>query len=307
MTHHHLWQTTRLELRTLTPESCSEKDSLKEPLPTSDNGLGWVQIQQKSLRWEEHIQDSTIITHEGLTTLAHPNRGWTITSGTWNTLRAKWGLTSETLQKIYDSCKIQRQLETANIFTPTRHILQTIKRVCKVEGIHGLPSVTAPTFFPKASKNKDIWWETKTSSSTNAQRDENENESGETEDVWDPSDEQEEGDTKTTAYLWDSMDEEDRKETIDILQQSDEWVIWKSKDKWSAPLKTVGFHQLLYIKKDTQEECWGSKIKYWLSLAAVGFYNGGEQETSESKNRKRRTKVGLKTRQKYHWEHRTPS
>jgi hypothetical protein len=79
------------------------EDSLKESLPTSDNGLGWVQIQKKSLRWEEHIQVSTIITHEGLTTLAHSNRGWTIASGTWNALwnalRAKWGLTSETLQR----------------------------------------------------------------------------------------------------------------------------------------------------------------------------------------------------------------
>jgi hypothetical protein len=38
-------------------------DSLKEALPTSNNGLGWVQIQQKSLRWEENIQGSTVITH----------------------------------------------------------------------------------------------------------------------------------------------------------------------------------------------------------------------------------------------------
>ena len=132
---------TRITLR----EGC-----LKEPLPTSDNGLGWVQIQQKSVRWEEHIQGSTVITHEDLTTLTHPNRGWTIASGTWNALRAKWGPTSETLQKIHDSGKIQRQLETVNIFTPTRHILHTIKRVWQVEGIHGLPAVAAPTFFPKA-------------------------------------------------------------------------------------------------------------------------------------------------------------
>ena len=59
------------------------------------------------------------------------------------------------------------------------------------------------------------------------------------------------------------MDEEDRKDTIDTLQQSDEWVIWKSKDKWSTTLKAADVHQLLYIKKDTQEDCWGSKIKGW--------------------------------------------
>ena len=72
----------------------------------------------------------------------------------------------------------------------------------------------------------------------------------------------EEGDTKKTAYLWDSMDEENRKDTIDILQQSDEWIIWKSKDTWSALLKTAGFHQLLYIRKDIQEEFCGFKITW---------------------------------------------
>ena len=108
-----------------------------------------------------------------------------------------------------------------------------------MEGIHGLPSVVAPTFFPKDSKNKDTWWETKAqeSSNTNTPRDEQSaDESGETEYVWDSSDEQEEGDTQKTTYIWDSMDEADRTDTIEILKQSDEWVIWKSKDKWSVPL-----------------------------------------------------------------------
>ncbi len=69
-------------------------------------------------------------------------------------------------------------------------------------------------------------------------RDESENESGETDDTWDPSDEQEEGDIKTTAYLWDSIDEEDRPDTMDILKQSDEWVIWKSTDGGKIELST---------------------------------------------------------------------
>jgi hypothetical protein len=70
---------------------------------------------------------------------------------------------------------------------------------------------------------------------------------GETEDTWGPSDEQEEGDRKTTAYIWDSMDA-DREDAMDILKQSDEWVIWKSKDKWTTLLKAAGFHQ--QTKKD---------------------------------------------------------
>ncbi len=119
----------------------------------------------------------------------------------------------------------------------------------------------APTFFPKATKNKDIWWETKTP--LNTPQDESENELMETGDSGDPPDGQDVGDMKTTAYIWDSMDEEDRVDTMTTLKQSDEWVIWKSKDKWTALLKADVFYQLLYIKKDIQEDCWGSKIKGW--------------------------------------------
>ena len=81
--------------------------------------------------------------------------------------------------------------------------------------------------------------------------------------MWDSSDEKEEGDTKKTSYICDSMDEKDRADTIEILKQTDEWVIWKTKDKWSVSLTVAVLHQLLYIKKDIQEECWGSKIKGW--------------------------------------------
>ena len=65
------------------------------------------------------------------------------------------------------------------------------------------------------------------------------------------------------AYMWDSMDEEDRADTIDNLKQSDNWVIWKSKDRWAASLQKAGFYQLLHIQKDIRGECWGSKIKGW--------------------------------------------
>ena len=75
------------------------------------------------------------LTHEGLTTLVHPNRGWTKSSGTWNTLRETWGLTLETLQKIHDSCIIQSQLEKIHILTSTRHTFQVIKRTWNIERI----------------------------------------------------------------------------------------------------------------------------------------------------------------------------
>ena len=46
-----------------------QEDSLRESWPTNENGIGWVQIPQKFLRWEEHIQWSFIITDDVLTTL----------------------------------------------------------------------------------------------------------------------------------------------------------------------------------------------------------------------------------------------
>ena len=59
--------------------------------PKGEDDLGWVQIQQKSLMWEEKIGDFSVITHEGLTTLAHSSKmGSTITSGTWIHLRETW-------------------------------------------------------------------------------------------------------------------------------------------------------------------------------------------------------------------------
>ena len=76
-------------------------------------------------------------------------------------------------------------------------------------------------------------------------------------------DEQDEEDTKKTAYMWDSVDEEDREDTMDSLTLTDRWVIWKSEDKRYTSMTNAGFHQLLHIHQDTQDECWGFKIKEW--------------------------------------------
>ncbi len=132
--------------------------ALTGPCPRDDSGLGWVQIQRKSLMWVEKIEGLSIITSEGLTTLVHPQLGWTITSGMWNTLRTTWGPTMDTLTRSYESCKTQSLLESVDVFTPTRHILQAIRSTWLVDGVHGLPAVVAPSFFPSTSRKEDIWW-----------------------------------------------------------------------------------------------------------------------------------------------------
>jgi hypothetical protein len=123
--------------------------ALSQACPRGEDDLGWVQLQQKSLLWQERIEGSLVVTHEGLTTMAQSSRtGWTVMSGTWNHLRRVWGPTQGTLARIQDSCKDQENLEEANVFSHTRHLLLTLKRLWQLDRVHGLPAVAAPAFFP---------------------------------------------------------------------------------------------------------------------------------------------------------------
>jgi len=48
---------------------------------------GFVRIQDLSQVWEERVDETRIITMEGLTTCLDTGRGWTITSGGWTFLK----------------------------------------------------------------------------------------------------------------------------------------------------------------------------------------------------------------------------
>ncbi len=109
----------------------------------------------------------------------------------------------DTLTRIHESCKTQSLLESADVFTPTRHILQAIRRVWMVDRVHGLPAVADPSFLSSVSRNDDIWLGSQ--------------------------------DMKT-VYLWDSMDDQDRQNTMDAFEESTEWTIWKTKEKRWTPL-----------------------------------------------------------------------
>ena len=114
----------------------------------------------------------------------------------------------ETLKRIHESCYSQAHLECAHILTPTRHILQAIRRTWKVDRVHRLPAVAAPTFFPSASKNNATWLGPQ---------------------------------GMKTVYLWDAMDDQDWHNTMATLKATREWTIWKTKDKeWSPALQRAG-------------------------------------------------------------------
>ncbi len=85
--------------------------------------------------------------------------------------------------------------------------------------------MAAPAFFPSASKDDECWW---------------------------------------VIYVWDSMEDQDKTDSLEALRNTDEWVIWKTKDdKWTYELKKEGFHQILSLDKDTRTSSWRHKIKGW--------------------------------------------
>ena len=89
----------------------------------------------------------------------------------------------------------------------------------------------SPVFFPSASRNEECWWGTPDS---------------------------------RMIYVWDSMDDQDEQTSITTLQETENWVVWKTRDKtWTHTLQQQDFHQLLSFHKDEKENITSSKIKGW--------------------------------------------
>jgi len=66
-----------------TPLVIGKKWFLDQQIPAG----GFVRIQDLSQIWEERVDETRIITTEGLTTCLDIGRGWTINSGGWNFLK----------------------------------------------------------------------------------------------------------------------------------------------------------------------------------------------------------------------------
>ena len=67
-----------------------------------------------------------------------------------------------------------------------------------------------------------------------------------------------------TVYMWDSMDDQDKQKSLTVLQETENWVVWKTRDKtWTHTLKREGFHQLLSFHKDEKEYVSGFRVKGW--------------------------------------------
>ena len=64
------------------------------------------------------------------------------------------------------------------------------------------------------------------------------------------------------AYMWDSMDDQDKQKSLTVLQETENWVVWKTRDKTlSHTLKREIFHQLLSFHKDEKKNVEASGLK----------------------------------------------
>src|SRR6056300_1387261 len=83
---------------------------------------------EKSLMWKQ--KGSTIFTVQGLTSNRSGERGWTITSSTWNHLSRRWTESEPALADfIHDEVTIQEKLESKGYSSPTWRLLRALQSI----------------------------------------------------------------------------------------------------------------------------------------------------------------------------------
>jgi len=93
---------------------------------------GFVRIQGSLAVWEERVDETRIITIEGLTTCLDPGQGWTITSGGCNFLKkqARWeGHEQALITTIQKEAKRTEELEEAGYRSSTWAVLRALQQI----------------------------------------------------------------------------------------------------------------------------------------------------------------------------------
>ena len=97
-------------------------------------------IQDSSQVWEERVDETRIITTEGLTTCLDPGRGYTITSGAWNFLKKQdcWeGHEQALITTIQKETKRAQELQEARYRLPTWALLRALEQINSATRIEG--------------------------------------------------------------------------------------------------------------------------------------------------------------------------
>ena len=103
------------------------------------------------------MDETRIITTQGLTTCLDPGRGWTITSGGWNFLKKQecWESHEQALIKtIRKETKRTEELEEAGYRSPTWAVL----RANSATRIEGEAAMSAPPFRSFSRQDEEIYF-----------------------------------------------------------------------------------------------------------------------------------------------------
>jgi len=140
-----------------TPPEIGKDWFLDQESPAS----GFVRILDSSQVWEERVDETRVITTEGLTTCLHPGRGWTITSGRWNFLKKQecWeGHKQALITTIRKETKRTKDLEDAGYRSPTWAVVRVLQQINRATRIEGEAAMSAPPFFQSAGRRDLLFW-----------------------------------------------------------------------------------------------------------------------------------------------------
>ena len=101
------------------------------------------------------MDETRIITTEGLTTCLDPGRGWTVKSGGWNFLKkqeCREGHEQALITTILKEIKRTEELEEAGYRSPTWAVLRALQQINSATRLEGEAAMSAPPFFQSAGR-----------------------------------------------------------------------------------------------------------------------------------------------------------
>jgi len=142
------------------------------------------------------VDETRIITTEGLTTCLDPRQGWTITSGGWNFLKEQecWeGYEQALIITIRKETKRTEELEEAGYRSPTWAVLRTLQQINSATRIEGEAAVSAPYFFQSVGRGDLLF----------------------------------RGEKKgPTVAMWESLSEQEKESWLEESSTMHDWVVW---------------------------------------------------------------------------------
>jgi len=141
------------------------------------------------------VDETRIISTEGLTTCLDPGRGWTITRGGWNFLKKQecWeGHEQALIKTIRKETKQTEELEEAGYRLPTWAILRALQQINSATRIEGEAMMSAAPFFQSAGQGDLLFWGKK------------------------------EG---PTVIIWESLSEQEKESCLEESSTMHDWVV----------------------------------------------------------------------------------